>query len=83
MRFLPDCLCNRARAQGCPQGPKILHRFKAHRTSGTQGIQSREQYFAKAAKLQTGDTAAQKRAAEGRAPIPFLGHDRSICDMHK
>jgi CHASE3 domain sensor protein len=37
--------------------------------SGYQGIQSREQYFAKYAKLLTEDPDQQKLVADGKAPI--------------
>ncbi len=83
VRFLSDRSRNRVGAQGRLEVSKIFDWFKEDWTSGYQGIQSREQYFAKYAKLLSDDAAQQKRVAEGKAPVSFLDYDWSINDAGK
>jgi hypothetical protein len=59
---------------------KIFDWFKEDWTSGYQGITSREQYFAKYARLLTDDPAQQQRVAGGKAPLAFLDYDWSLND---
>jgi len=83
VRFLSDRSRNRVSAQGRLEVSKIFDWFKEDWTSGYQGIKSREQYFARYAKLLSDDPALQKRVAEGGAPISFLDYDWSINDAGK
>ncbi len=83
VRFLSDRSRNRVGAQGRLEVSKIFDWFKEDWESGYQGIKSREQYFAKYAKLLSDDSAQQKRVAEGKAPISFLDYDWSINDAGK
>ncbi len=83
VRFLSDRSRNRVGAQGRLEVSKIFDWFKEDWESGYQGIKSREQYFAKYAKLLSDDPAQQKRVAEGKAPILFLDYDWSINDAGK
>ena len=61
----------------------IFNWFKGDWASGYQGIQSREQYFAKYAKLLSDDPAQQKIVADGKAPISHLEYDWSLNDIRK
>ena len=61
----------------------IFNWFKVDWTSGYQGIQSREQYFAKYAKLLSEDPAQQKIVAEAKAPISHLEYDWTLNDARK
>jgi len=83
VRFLSDRSRNRVGAGGRLEVSKIFDWFKEDWASGYQGIRSREQYFAKYAKLLSDDPAQQKRVAEGKAPIAFLDYDWSINDAGK
>jgi hypothetical protein len=83
VRFLSDRSRNRVGAQGRLEVSKIFDWFKEDWTSGYQGIRSREQYFAKYAKLLSDDPALQQRVAEGRAPIAFLDYDWSLNDLRR
>jgi hypothetical protein len=83
LRFLSDRSRNRVSAQGRLEVSKIFDWFKEDWESGYQGIKSREQYFARYARLLSDDPAQQKRVAEGRAPISFLDYDWSINDTGK
>lgn len=80
VRFLSDRSRNRVSAQGRLEVSKIFDWFKEDWESGYQGIKSREQYFAKYARLLSDDPALQKRVAEGKAPLSFLDYDWSIND---
>jgi len=81
-RFLSDSTRNRA-AGGKLEVSKIFDWFKGDWASGYQGIQSREQYFAKYAKLLSDDPAQQKIVADGKAPISHLEYDWSLNDARK
>ncbi len=83
VRFLSDRSRNRVGAQGRLEVSKIFDWFKEDWTSGYQGIQSREQYFAKYARLLSDDPAQQRRVAEGKAPIVFLDYDWSLNDLRR
>jgi hypothetical protein len=82
-RFLSDRSRNRVGAQGRLEVSKIFDWFKEDWTSGYQGIQSREQYFARHAKLLADDPALQKAVAEGKAPLSFLEYDWTLNDLRK
>ena len=81
-RFLSDPTRNRA-AGGKLEVSMIFQWFKEDWSSGYQGIQSREQYFAKYAKLLSDDPAQQKLVAEAKAPISHLEYDWSLNDAKK
>ena len=81
-RFLSDSTRNRA-AGGKLEVSMIFNWFKGDWASGYQGIQSREQYFAKYAKLLSEDPAQQKIVADGKAPISHLEYDWSLNDIRK
>lgn len=81
-RFLSDSTRNRA-AGGKLEVSMIFNWFKGDWASGYQGIQSREQYFAKYAKLLSDDPAQQKIVADGKAPISHLEYDWSLNDIRK
>ena len=81
-RFLSDATRNRA-AGGKLEVSMIFNWFKEDWSSGYQGIQSREQYFAKYAKLLSEDPAQQKIVADGKAPISHLEYDWSLNDIRK
>jgi hypothetical protein len=81
-RFLSDSTRNRA-SGGKLEVSMIFNWFKSDWTSGYQGIQSREQYFAKYAKLLSDDPAQQKIVAEGKAPISHLDYDWTLNDVKK
>jgi len=83
VRFLSDRSRNRLGAQGRLEVSKIFDWFKEDWTSGYQGIQSREQYFAKYARLLSDEPAQQKRVAEGKAPLSFLDYDWSLNDVRR
>jgi len=83
VRFLSDRSRNRAGAQGRLEVSKIFDWFKEDWTSGYQGIQSREQYFARYAKLLSDDPGHQKLVAEGKAPISHLDYDWTLNDVRK
>ena len=81
-RFLSDATRNRA-AGGKLEVSMIFNWFKGDWQSGYQGIQSREQYFGKYAKLLSEDPAQQKIVADGKAPISHLEYDWSLNDARK
>jgi hypothetical protein len=89
-RFLGDRSRNRYDAQkGTLEVSKIFDWFKEDWTSGYRGyagqdapIQSREQYFARYAKL-LADAEVQKTVAAGKAPIAFLEYDWSLNDAKR
>jgi hypothetical protein len=81
-RFLSDSTRNRA-AGGKLEVSMIFQWFKEDWSSGHQGIQSREQYFARYAKLLAQDPAAQKLVAEGKAPIAHLEYDWTLNDLKR
>lgn len=83
VRFLSDRSRNRVGAQGRLEVSKIFDWFKEDWESGYQGIRSREQYFARYARLLSDDPAQQKLVAEGRAPIAFLDYDWSLNDVRR
>ncbi len=83
VRFLSDRSRNRVGAGGRLEVSRIFDWFKEDWTSGYQGIQSREQYFAKYARLLSDDPAQQRRVAEGKAPIAFLDYDWSLNDLRR
>jgi hypothetical protein len=88
VRFLSDRSRNRFNAaSGALEVSKIFDWFKEDWTNGYRGldanaapIRSREQYFARYAKLLADDPAAQKIVAEGRAPLAFLDYDWTLND---
>lgn len=82
-RFLSDRTRNRVGAGGRLEVSKIFDWFKEDWTSGYQGIRSREQYFAKYAKLLSDDPAQQQQVAEGKAPLSFLDYDWTLNDVRK
>ena len=79
IRFLSDRSRNRY-ANGKLEVSKIFDWFKEDWSSGYQGIQSREKYFAKYAKLLTDNPEHQKLVAEGKAPLAFLDYDWTLND---
>lgn len=79
-RFLSDRSRNRVSAQGRLEVSKIFDWFKEDWTGGYQGIRSREQFFAKYAKLLSDDAEQQKLVAEQKAPLAFLDYDWSLND---
>lgn len=83
LRFLSDRSRNRISADGRLEVSKIFDWFKEDWTSGYRGITSREQYFARYARLLTDDPALQKRIAEGRAPLAFLEYDWSLNEVRR
>ena len=82
-RFLSDRTRNRVGAGGRLEVSKIFDWFKEDWSSGYQGIRSREQYFAKYAKLLTDDAAQQQLVAEGKAPLSFLDYDWTLNDVRR
>lgn len=80
VRFLSDRSRNRVSAQGKLELSKIFDWFREDWSSGYQGIASREQYFAKYARLLSDDPAHRKRVADGAAPLVFLDYDWSLND---
>jgi hypothetical protein len=83
VRFLSDRSRNRTSGQGRLEVSKIFDWFKEDWSSGYQGIRSREQYFAKYAKLLTDNPELQKLVAEGKAPISHLEYDWTLNDARK
>jgi hypothetical protein len=82
VRFLSDRTRNRA-AGGKLEVSMIFRWFKEDWESGYQGIGSREQYFARYAKLLSDDPGEQKLVAEGKAPISHLEYDWTLNDVRK
>ena len=82
VRFLSDRSRNRA-VDGKLEVSKIFDWFKVDWESGHGGIRSREQYFAKYAKLLSDDPAQQKLVAEGKASISHLDYDWTLNDARK
>jgi len=83
VRFLSDRSRNRVSAQGRLEVSRIFDWFKEDWTSGYQGIQSREQYFAKYAKQLSDNPEHQKAVSEGKAPISHLDYDWTLNDVRK
>jgi len=91
VRFLSDRSRNRYDAQqGRLEVSRIFDWFRDDWTSGYRGldgkdvpIRSREQYFARYAKLLSDDPAAQRLVAEGKAPLAFLEYDWSLNDAQR
>jgi hypothetical protein len=81
-RFLSDATRNRA-AGGKLEVSMIFNWFKVDWQSGYQGIKSREDYFARYAKLLSDDPAQQKIVADGKASISHLDYDWSLNDIRK
>ena len=79
-RFLSDRTRNRVGADGRLEVSRIFDWYKEDWTSGYQGIRSREQYFARYARLLSADAAQQQRVAEGKAPLSFLDYDWTLND---
>jgi hypothetical protein len=82
VRFLSDRTRNRA-ADGKLEVSMIFNWFKVDWESGYAGIKSREQYFAKYAKLLADSAEQQKLVAEGRAAIAHFEYDWSLNDAKK
>lgn len=82
VRFLSDRTRNRA-ADGKLEVSMIFNWFKVDWESGYAGIRSREQYFARYAKLLADDPATQKLVAEGKAPISHLDYDWTLNNAGK
>jgi hypothetical protein len=82
VRFLSDRSRNRA-VDGKLEVSKIFDWFKVDWESGYGGVRSREQYFAKYAKLLSDDPAQQKLVAEGKASISHLDYDWTLNDARK
>ena len=81
-RFLSDRSRNRA-VDGRLEVSKIFDWFKVDWESGYGGVRSREQYFARYAKLLADDPAQQKLVAEGKASITHLDYDWTLNDARK
>lgn len=82
VRFLSDRSRNRL-AGGRLEVSRIFDWFKEDWSSGYQGIKSREQYFAKYAKLLSDNAEQQKLIAEGKAPISHLDYDWTLNDAQR
>ena len=82
-RFLSDRSRNRVSGEGGLEVSKIFDWFKEDWASGYQGIGSREQFFAKYAKLLTDHPEHQKRVAEAKAALSFLEYDWTLNDARK
>ena len=82
VRFLSDRSRNRF-ASGRLEVSEIFKWFKEDWTSGYQGIQSREKYFARYAKLLSDNPGHQTLVAEGKAPISHLDYDWTLNDVRK
>jgi hypothetical protein len=82
VRFLSDRTRNRA-AGGKLEVSMIFRWFREDWESGYQGIGSREQYFARYAKLLSDDPGEQKLVAGGKAPISHLEYDWTLNDVRK
>jgi Protein of unknown function, DUF547 len=91
VRFLSDRSRNRYDPKtGALQVSRIFDWFKEDWTSGYRGfegrqppIQSREQYFARYAKLLADGPEQQKLIADGKAPIGFLEYDWALNDAQR
>ena len=83
VRFLSDRSRNRVGAQGGLEVSRIFDWFKEDWTSGTQGSQSRERFFARYANILSDDPAQQRLVAEGKAPITHLEYDWTLNDVRK
>jgi Protein of unknown function, DUF547 len=91
VRFLSDRSRNRYNAKtGALEVSKIFDWFKEDWTSGYRGfegrqspIQSREQYFARYAKLLADGAEPQKRVEEGKASLGFLEYDWTLNDAKR
>jgi hypothetical protein len=80
-RFLSDRSRNRYNAaSGRLEVSEIFKWFREDWEGGYQGIRSREQYFARYAKLLADNPEHQKRIAEGKAPLAHLDYDWSLND---
>jgi hypothetical protein len=89
-RFLSDRSRNRLNAKGSLEVSKIFDWFKEDWQSGYRGfdgrtpaIGSREQYFARYAKLLAEDPAQQKLVEDGKAAIAFLDYDWTLNDAKR
>jgi len=90
-RFLADRSRNRYdAAKGSLEVSRIFDWFKEDWQSGYRGfdgrtpaIASREQYFARYAKLLADDPAQQKAIEEGKAPLAFLEYDWTLDDAKR
>ena len=82
-RFLSDRTRNRVTAQGRLEVSKIFDWFKEDWSSGYQGIRSREQFFAKYAKLLADSPEQQKLVADGKAQLSFLDYDWTLNDARR
>lgn len=82
-RFFSDRSRNRVSAQGRLEVSKIFDWFKEDWSSGYQGIRSREQYFAKYAKLLTDNPEHQKLVADGKASLVFLDYDWTLNESRR
>ncbi len=90
-RFLSDRSRNRYDAQkGVLEVSKIFDWFREDWQSGYRGlagaappVQSREQFFARYAKLLTDAAGDQQVVADGKAPIGFLEYDWTLNDAKR
>jgi hypothetical protein len=90
-RFLADRSRNRFDARkGALEVSKIFDWFKEDWQSGYRGfdgrhpaIGSREQYFARYAKLLADEPAQQQLIADGKAPLAFLDYDWTLNDARR
>ncbi len=90
-RFLADRSRNRLNAKtGSLEVSKIFDWFKEDWQSGYRGfdgktppIASREQYFARYAKLLADDPAQQKSLEDGKLPLAFLEYDWTLNDVKR
>ncbi len=90
-RFLADRSRNRYNAQqGALEVSEIFKWFKEDWQSGYRGfagqgppVQSREQYFARYAKLLADAAGDQALVADGKAPIGFLEYDWTLNDAKR
>ena len=82
VRFLSDRTRNRA-ADGKLEVSMIFNWFKVDWESGYAGIKSREQYFARYAKLLSDNAEQQTLVAEGKAAIGHLDYDWTLNDAKK
>jgi hypothetical protein len=91
VRFLSDRSRNRFNApKGQLEVSKIFDWFKEDWASGYRGfegkavpIQSREQYFARYAKLLAEGAAEQKLVEDGKAPVVFLDYDWALNEAKR
>jgi len=82
-RFLSDRSRNRVSAEGRLEVSKIFDWFKEDWSRGIQGIASREQYFARYAKLLTDSAELQRLITDQRAPIAHLEYDWTLNDLRR